>query len=83
MARKRVRQIISGILLLIPVALIVGACAYMLKIDTVLQIWLWNILRVFASAIFAIVLYFLLTVTFTNLSEASKLVFGSHTEKKE
>lgn len=81
MARKRAQRIVTGILLLIPVVLIVAVCSYLLVTDQILQTWFRFIYRVFAAAIFSVVLYFFVTVTFTNLGKALKLFTGENAKE--
>lgn len=80
---NRGKEIVFGILLLIPVAIITYCCVYIVRTDVVLRSWLNNVVRVYIIAISAIILYFMLVLTFSNLKKAFELIFKIQVGKKK
>lgn len=80
--KNRGKEIASGILLLVPVAGVVWFCVYAILSDIVLQIWITNVVRVFIIAMSAVVAYFVLVLSVSNLKKAFELIFKIQTGKK-
>lgn len=80
---NRPKEIVLGILLLIPVVAILWFCAIVVKSDVILQSWISNILRVFVVAVISVVAYFLLQLMLFNLKAALRMIFRLRFEKKK